>query len=61
MVLKFKPKISRYHPEELSKGWGILDNKTGEILKDKDRRNRIERYGSFEWAKQRCKQLNQED
>jgi len=61
MVLNIKPKISRYSPQELTKGWGILDLKTGEILKDKDRKHRIERYSSLVWAERRCDQLNQED
>lgn len=61
MGFKIKPNLARYRPEKLTKGWGILDMHTGEILRKKDHRHRIERYDRKAWAVNRCKQLNQRD
>ena len=60
MGFKIKPKLERYAPTPLSKGWGIMDMKTGEILKKENTRYRIERFGCRAWAKTRCDQLNKE-
>jgi len=57
MVFKIKPKIERFIPHQLRKGWGVVDLKTGEIKKS-EQKNRIERYSHRAWAKKRCDELN---
>jgi hypothetical protein len=57
-MLKIKVKIGRYHPYALSGDtWGIIDSNTGELLK---KGNRLERY-PYQWAAQRCLELNRKD
>jgi len=54
-MFKLKPNIGRYAPHGLSGDtWGIMDRKTGELLK---RNNQLERY-PYQWATQRCDDLN---
>jgi len=60
MGFKIKPNLDRYVPYPLSKGWGIMDVSTGEILKKKDHRHRIERYAYKAWVVKRCIQLNED-
>jgi len=60
MGFNIKPNLERYVPHPLQKGWGILDLKTGEILKQKQK-HRIERYRWKQWAINRCITLNKED
>lgn len=58
MGFKIKPKLNRYIPYALTKGWGVMDLHTGEILKKEDTKHRIERYQHQSWAQKRCNELN---
>ena len=57
MGFNIRPKLDRFVPTSLSKGWGVIDLSTGEVLKG-DQKNRIERYAHKKWAQTRCDQLN---
>lgn len=58
MGFNIKPNIERYDVIPLQKGYGIVELKTGEILKKKGHPHRIERYVFETWARKRCSELN---
>lgn len=60
MAFEIKPKIDRFVPHQLSKGWGIIDLTTGELRKKEGQRFRLEKYGCRAWAQTRCDELNQQ-
>jgi hypothetical protein len=59
MGFNIKPKLETYVAYPLSKGWGVMNQKTGELLKKEGYQHRIERYGCKAWAVHRCKELNE--
>jgi len=59
MGFNIKPNIERFTPHELeSSNHGIMDLKTGELLRRDDSQHRIRTFAFKSWAQHECDQLN---
>jgi hypothetical protein len=59
MGFNIKPRIERFTPHNLESGThGIMDLRTGELLRRDDSLHRIRTFAFKSWAQHECDQLN---